>query len=396
MARKKGKRCSKNISGTSTGKASRKRERDMKFPKLTQRYVNVTQRVKHTQMKECLVKIFNSQFNRIFMNSGFSSGVKLESLREELTDKSTKHSVEDIAKEAGEVYNIFINTFSVAKDNEGVDTEFIQKIYETEFTFHELLEVAESLKKQIEAFLEEYGSKDASSSFHYTVWKHLKRQFPHHELEDHRCKFVKIIRNVLEAQQDPENADAFEIANIVIGEILAVGLNDFDENLTLTSSSLSPTEFEEFPLAAPEQGKFHDFECPGINHYYVATSQYYKMLLEPIPAQKPIQNKPNSVQSVEHISNPKTLEKYNAKKLAFKEAGKVNKEKKVKEMLLFHGTDAANIDSILKDGFNVNFNPKHKTKMQRYGRGIYVAEHPEEAFHYGNIILVCKVREDVT
>ena len=150
MARKKGKRCSKNISGTSTGKASRKRERDMKFPKLTQRYVNVTQRVKHTQMKECLVKIFNSQFNRIFMNSGFSSGVKLESLREELTDKSTKHSVEDIAKEAGEVYNIFINTFSVAKDNEGVDTEFIQKIYETEFTFHELLEVAESLKKHIQ------------------------------------------------------------------------------------------------------------------------------------------------------------------------------------------------------------------------------------------------------
>ena len=102
MARKKGKRCSKNLSGTSTGKASRKRERDMKFPKLTQRYVNVTQRVKHTQMKECLVKIFDSQFNRIFINSGFSIGVKLESLREKLTDKSTKHSVEDIAKEAGE------------------------------------------------------------------------------------------------------------------------------------------------------------------------------------------------------------------------------------------------------------------------------------------------------
>ena len=152
-------------------------------------------------------------------------------------------------------------------------------------------------------------------------------------------------------------------------------------------------EFEEFPLAAPEEGKFHDFECPGINHYYVATSQYYKMLLKPTSYPKPIQNKPNSVQSVEHISNPKTLENYNAKKLAFKEANKVNGVKRVREMLLFHGTDAANIDSILNEGFNVNFNPKHKAKLQLYGRGVYMAEHPELAFHYGNIILVCKVTD---
>ena len=47
------------------------------------------------------------------------------------------------------------------------------------------------------------------------------------------------------------------------------------------------------------------------------------MLLPPTSYPKPIQNKANSV----HISNLKRLENYNAKKLAFKEADKVNGEK---------------------------------------------------------------------
>ena len=67
------------------------------------------------------------------------------------------------------------------------------------------------------------------------------------------------------------------------------------------------------------------------------------------------------------------MQNYNTKKLEFKEAGKVNTEKKVREMLLFHGTDAANIDSILKGGFNLDFNPTHKKKRQLLGRGIYMA-----------------------
>ena len=278
------------------------------------------------KLKECLMKIFNSKFNKILTTSvSFSMGGKLRSLQEKLAGSSNS-SVADIAKEAKDVYSTFTSTFSFAKDNEELGEEFIQNLYGSEFTIEELFEVAESLEKRIETLLEEY----------------------------------------------------------------AIELNNNDDEKT---NSMPRMEFEEFPLAAPEEGMFHDFECPGINHYYVATSQYYKMLLQPpqTPFPKPIQNKANSVQSVEHISNPKTLENYNAKKLAFKEAGKVNTEKKVKEMLLFHGTDASNIDNILKEGFNANFKPKHKRKLQLYGRGIYVAEHPEMAFHYGNIILVCKV-----
>ena len=232
-------------------------------------------------------------------------------------------------------------------------------------------------------------SNETSSSIRDTVWEYLLKQFSFYDLTKQRSKFEKIINDILEVQPDPENANVFQIAHEVINKVFAFGLNKNNTNLTQC------LEFEEFPLAAPEEGRFHDFECPGINHYYVATSQYYKMLLQPLqtPFPKTIENKANSVQSVEHICNPKTLENYNAKKQAFKEAGKVNIEKKVQEILLFHGTDAANIDSILKEGFNVDFNPKHKSKMQRYGRGIYVAEHPEMAFMYGNIILLCKVRK---
>ena len=298
---------------------------------------------------------------------------------------SCKQSVMDIAMEAKQVYNTFTTIFSVAKYNMEVDEQFIQNIYVTfriSITVDQLIKVAEMLKKRMEPLLEE----NANCSILTTVWEYIKKRFPHHYLTDQRGKFEKMIKDNLEAQSAPKTSDALKIADIVIAKVLAIGLNNIEENSTNDSSSM---EILEFPLAAPEEGKFHDFECPGINHYYVATSQYYKMLLQPlhIPFPKPIQNKPNSVQSVEHISNPKTVENYNAKK----EVGKVNRENKVREMLLFHGTDAANIDSILEEGFNINFNPKHKSKLQLYGRGIYVAEHPEMAFHYGNIILVSKV-----
>ena len=347
-----------------------------------------TNTVRSRQIK-CLMKIFKSKFNQIFLSSGFPMGGKLRSLQEKLEAGSSESSVTDIAKEARDVYNSFMITFSFAKDNEEFGEDFIQKIYGSEFSVDELFEVAESLEKRVETLLEEKESNETSSSIRDTVWEYLLKQFSFYDLTKQRSKFEKIINDILEVQPDPENANVFQIAHEVINKVFAFGLNKNNTNLTQC------LEFEEFPLAAPEEGRFHDFECPGINHYYVATSQYYKMLLQSLqtPFPKTIENKANSVQSVEHICNPKTLENYNAKKLAFKEAGKVNIEKKVQEILLFHGTDAANIDSILKEGFNVDFNPKHKSKMQRYGRGIYVAEHPEMAFMYGNIILLCKVRK---
>ena len=83
---------------------------------------------------------------------------------------------------------------------------------------------------------------------------------------------------------------------------------------------------------------------------------------------------------------------YNQMKNTFKEQGKVTENKKVREMLLFHSTDAKNIDSILQNGFNINHNPNHKEKKMIFGRGVYFSEHPEYSYMYGNKILLCKVR----
>ena len=115
-------------------------------------------------------------------------------------------------------------------------------------------------------------SNEASYSFPDTVWEHIKQQFPHHGLADHRGKFKKIIQNILKEQ--PENGDASEIAYFAIEAVLAVGLNNIEED------AASPMELQEFPLPAPEQGKFHDFEISGNEHFYVATSQFFKMLLQ--------------------------------------------------------------------------------------------------------------------
>ena len=409
------------------------------------------------EMKASLVKIFNSKFNQIFTSSGFDIGRKLNNLEEELTSISREHSVMDIAKEARQAFEVFTTNLTAAKFNKKVDEgslqSFIQRIYGTDFTVHELLVVAESLKKQIETLLVEFESKNildrvwkhlyeqlpynslthhrgkfekviknilevppvngdaseianlvieevlavglnnvkedtddashslldrvweeikkqlphhgliyhpgqfekiiqkiseenlafeeweianfviqevlavglnniedipASSSIIDTVCEHIKRQFTHHDLTDQRGKLEKIINNILDAQQGP--ISTLEIANVVIDEVLATGLNNIKDN----PSCFPPLDLEEFPLAAPEQGKFHDFDCPGFSHYYIATSQYYKMLLRPTPSfRKPIENKPNSVQSIVHINNSKTLQNYNAKKIVFKEAGKV-------------------------------------------------------------------------
>ena len=135
-------------------------------------------------------------------------------------------------------------------------------------------------------------------------------------------------------------------------------------------------------LYAPEDGKYHNFEEENQNHFYVAASQFYKML----------QKKSESIDSIEYIVNEKTLETFNSKKRFFEETKKgLNREGKVKELLLFHGTDNANIDSIVEKNFFIDAVPTHKTKSMAYGRGIYMSEHPEMALNYGKKLLLCRV-----
>ena len=118
------------------------------------------------------------------------------------------------------------------------------------------------------------------------------------------------------------------------------------------------------------------------------------LLHKPPISSKPIKNKSNAPASVEYVVNPKTLKTFNAKKQFFLENKRwLRVDGKVKELLLFHGTDSGNLDSIMENNFNIDTVPSHKKKKMIYGRGVYMSEHPEIAFNYGHKLLLCRVRK---
>ena len=99
-----------------------------------------------------------------------------------------------------------------------------------------------------------------------------------------------------------------------------------------------------------------------------------------------------SIASIEYLVNEETLETFNSKKKFFKENTRgLNSKGTVKELLLFHGTDTANVDSIVENNFLIDAAPTHKRKAMAYGRGIYMSEDPETALRYGDKLLLCRV-----
>ena len=146
----------------------------------------------------------------------------------------------------------------------------------------------------------------------------------------------------------------------------------------------------QFPLGAPADGKFHDFEEPHSHHYYIAASQFYKMLFNKPTLTKtqwrPILNQSDAIESVRYIVNSKALQTFTNMKRLFKEQGKVSQDRKVKELLLFHGTKKESLNSILENNFDLGL-----CVRMAHGDGIYMSEHPEVSFGYGDQLLLCRV-----
>ena len=83
--------------------------------------------------------------------------------------------------------------------------------------------------------------------------------------------------------------------------------------------------------------------------------------------------------------NEETLETFDSKKKSFQENRRgLNECGNVKELLLFHGTDTVNVDSIAENNFDIDAFPTHKN-----GRGVYMANNP--ALQYGDTLLLCRV-----
>merc|ERR1711923_147256 len=145
----------------------------------------------------------------------------------------------------------------------------------------------------------------------------------------------------------------------------------------------------------------HDFDTDKVHHSYIAGYQFHKMITKttsaPI-AMRTILNMSDAIESITYIENDESTMQYEEQRKLFKQQGKVNKDGKVDEMLLFHGTAISSLDNILASNFVVDAIPvqqncmnETRKKTMMFGRGVYFSEMPSVSLMYGNGLLLCKV-----
>ena len=145
----------------------------------------------------------------------------------------------------------------------------------------------------------------------------------------------------------------------------------------------------------------HDFDTDKVHHSYIAGYQFHKMITKttsaPI-AMRTILNMSDAIESITYIENDESTMQYEEQRKLFKQQGKVNKDGKVDEMLLFHGTAISSLDNILASNFVVDAIPVQQNTMNEtrkktmmFGRGVYFSEMPSVSLMYGNGLLLCKV-----
>ncbi len=89
------------------------------------------------------------------------------------------------------------------------------------------------------------------------------------------------------------------------------------------------------------------------------------------------------IESIDYIYNERLAQVFEHKKLELIQ--NYGAETGV-EMLLFHGTNAKNVDSIIRNNFNLNL-----CRRFAYGKGLYFSELPSTSFTYGDALILCRV-----
>ena len=117
-----------------------------------------------------------------------------------------------------------------------------------------------------------------------------------------------------------------------------------------------------------------NFQDPFEMFYSFAESHFRRMA-----AKTNLQ--PATISSIDIVINKDLERKFEATKRLFKILGIPDDE-----ILAYHGTDASNIDSILKTNLQLSY-----AKRQRYGRGNYFSEFPSISLAYGNGLLLCRI-----
>ena len=148
----------------------------------------------------------------------------------------------------------------------------------------------------------------------------------------------------------------------------------------------SRVDFEGYIRYRYKPSREYDFDCPIENHIKTAEFQFLRMSNG---NDSNIGNKRYSgvmrstaqIKWIDYVVNPKLTEKYEETKRFLEERGT-----STRELLLFHGTDWRNVDSILRNNFNLDM-----SKRQLFGNGLYFSEFPETSLSYGGGLILCRV-----
>jgi len=147
--------------------------------------------------------------------------------------------------------------------------------------------------------------------------------------------------------------------------------------------------------------KQHEFDDEEhLVHKSIAGYQFHKMISKwsdpassiPVPL-RTVSNPSDAIAHIDYIKNSKLEKIYEDQKERF-----LQENKDVKEVLLFHGTSASCVESILKTNFQIDHLPVQQTnqndvrdKKMMFGRGVYFSEIPAVSLMYGNGLILCKV-----
>ena len=329
-----------------------------------------------------LLQICKSDFGRKFQKKhlkevGFDSiGRSLSSMLDWL-EINMYVSLDEAARDAINILDKYSDHFQQPEDTSSDVMVVVDK--------SEMICMADHLKGRFSKLLDPVEEQAVSSAgtTEDALMNKLLDIFPNMELNVLTTKTKNYLEN-----NSSENVDI----SMAINEISQLILEESQQSLDSETS-----ELQHFPLHAPETGKLHDFEEQHGHHYYIAASQFYKMLhRKPNFPHRQILNQGDAIASIIYVVNPKSLKAYDNQRRIFRDQNKVNDGNKVKELLLFHGTDDSNIDSILENNFNIDYVSGHKKKVMMYGRGVYLSEHPEISFGYGNKVLLCKVSRKIS
>eukprot|EP01083_Nonionella_stella_P300962 1030115_1 len=97
-----------------------------------------------------------------------------------------------------------------------------------------------------------------------------------------------------------------------------------------------------------------------------------------------------TIKEVEYIYNPKLIQKFETKKKALMTKNKCTKNE-LNIVLAWHGTSAANLDSIVENNFTLEKLGAHTGNRGAYGAGIYFSEFANVSQAYGDGLILCKV-----